>query len=378
MSRIRTLLGRFKRPLSQRYPVLSPLGFLRLTLIPGWLPLAAVVATQLPLPRQKKIYKTFFPLVFLSLTLASLAWLQPVPITQARTLAQTDGLTLEIIGPATVAVGDTFEIQVLADNPSAAGIFGYQFGLTWNSAAVVPVEATPRLSPDFPLIAENAMAEGQLNVAASRQGDVPELVGSVTLLTWTFQAIASTPGEAAHFDLISVTLGQKDGLALPLAGVTSLNLAIDQPLPQQGSLSGQIQGEGRVPGNQAGFTILVNELGLAVATTPTGDFSFAGLEFGTYTLTASSPGFLSATCSNVTLNSEATTLAGVTLLAGDLTGDGLIDVADATALGLTIGSGGPGSVADLNVDGQVNVLDLILLAVNFGQSGAAQPWICQP
>jgi hypothetical protein len=287
------------------------------------------------------------------------------------------GLTLAIAGPAAVNVGDTFEIQVVLNNPSPAGIFGYQFGLTWNSAAVTPVEPSPTLSPEFPLIAQNEISNGQLAVAASRQGDVPDLPGSLTLLTWRFQAVAPTGFDSARFDLAAPTLGQKDGTEVPLEAVNNLAVMVAEPAPQRGSLFGQVQVEGRASGSQANINLLINELGLAVAAAPGGEFTFTDLDFGAYTLTASSPGFLRATC-NLTHQSELTTLTGLTLLAGDLNDDGVIDVADAAALGLTIGSAGPGAVADLNVDGTVNVLDLILLAVNFGQSAAAHPWLCQP
>ncbi|GIK41171.1 MAG: hypothetical protein BroJett011_50040 [Chloroflexota bacterium] len=303
-----------------------------------------------------------------------------MPATQAQTMAQAEtpfGLTLAIAGPSTVNIGDTFEIQVLFDNPSPAGVFGYQFGLTWNSAAVMPVDPAPILSPEFPLIAQNEVANGQLAVAASRQGDVPDLPGSLTLLTWRFQAVAPTGVDSARFDLVAPTLGQKDGTALPLEAVTHLAVAVVEPAPQRGTLLGRVQVEGRASGSQTNINILINELGLAVVAAPGGEFAFADLDFGAYTLTASSPGFLRAIC-NVTHQSELTTLAGLTLLAGDLNDDGVIDVADAAALGLAIGSSSPGAVADLNVDGTVNVLDLIPLAVNFGQSAAAHPWLCQP
>jgi len=352
----------------------------------GWLQhgqtAPAVMVNQSPIfiQQKTKIYRTASILTFLVIVLGSIGWLQPAPVTQARSLAQaetTSGLTLEVIGPNAVTLGDTFEVRVVANNPLPLGIFGYQFWLSWNSAVLAPVEAAPTLNPDFPLIAQAEVTEGQLKIAASREGDVSDLTGSLTLLTWTFQAKAPTGLDAAHFDLTVVTLGQKDGTELPVDGLTNLAVTIVEPAQERGSLLGNVQAEGHPPGNQTGYSILINERGLATTTTATGDFSLADLEFGTYSLTASQPGFLSATCTGVVHNNEPTVLAGVTLLAGDLDGDGLINVADATAIGLAIG-GGPGAVADLNVDGEVNVLDLILLAVNFGQSAVDNSWVCQP
>lgn len=403
MSHILTLLNSFKRnisdpllslrsvkPLRHTLPPLRPLDFLARVAYPlltlGWLQpgqtAPAIVVNQSPIfiQQKTKIYRTASILAFLVIVLGSIDWLQPAPITQARSLAQAEtssGLTLEVIGPAAVTLGDTFEVRVVANNPLPLGIFGYQFWLNWNSAVLAPVEAAPTLSSDFPLIAQAEVTEGQLKIAASREGDVPGLTGSLTLLIWTFQAKAPTGLDAAHFDLTVVTLGQKDGTELPVDGLTNLAVTIAEPAQERGSLLGNVQAEGHPPGNQAGYSILFNELGLATTTSATGDFSLADLEFGTYSLTASQPGFLSATCTGVMHNNEPTVLAGVTLLAGDLDGDGLISVADATAIGLALG-GGPGAVADLSVDGEVNVLDLILLAANFGQSALDNPWVCQP
>jgi hypothetical protein len=68
-------------------------------------------------------------------------------------------------------------------------------------------------------------------------------------------------------------------------------------------------------------------------------------------------------------------LAEVTLLAGDIDEDNVIDITDAVAIGVALGS--TDVVANLNADGQVDILDLILLAANFGQTSAANPWTCQ-
>jgi hypothetical protein len=73
---------------------------------------------------------------------------------------------------------------------------------------------------------------------------------------------------------------------------------------------------------------------------------------GTYTLIASSPGFLSATC-------------------------GAVDMVDVVALGPAFGRPGPAEVADLNTDGLIDILDMILLAANYGQAATDNPWVCQ-
>lgn len=336
---------------------------------PGPLSYASAVQQISKFNQLHKFFRTLGVLVFLGMLAAT-------PITQAKTLLQAGGSILQVTGPPQVKVGDTFEIRVLLDQPPP-GVFGFQFRLNWDGAAFAPSGGSPTLSPDFPLIAQSQISAGQLLVVASRQGDVPDLTGSLTLLTWTFEAIAAS-SNPAPFDLTAITLGQKDGAPLPITGITNLTVQVIEPTQPQGTLTGNIQLEGPTSTNLTGTTLLIEGADTTATTSATGDFAFADLDLGTYTLTARRPGFLSATCTAVSHNSNPTILAPVTLLAGDITGDGVIDVTDATALGRAIGGNGVGAAADLNRDGAVNVLDLILLAVNFGQSAAAHPWVCQP
>lgn len=328
-------------------------------------------ARQIPnFSQLNKFCLVFGALVFLGM-------IGTVPATQARSLLQAGSPILQVNGPAQVTVGDTFQIRVILDQPQPPGVFGYQFQLNWDSAVVAPVEASPTLDPQFPLIAQSQITPGQLMVAASRQGDVPDLTGSLTLLTWTFQANAAGSG-SAPFDLSAVTLGQKDGTPLLIGDITGLTIQVVEPAQPRGILAGNVQLEGPAPINLAGSTLLIGGVSSTAATAANGDFAFTDLDFGLYTLTARRPGFLSATCTNINHNSSTTTLAPVILLAGDISGDDIIDITDAAALGQAIGANGAGAAADLNPDGTVNVLDLILLAVNFGQSAAARPWVCQP
>ncbi|MFN8460040.1 MAG: carboxypeptidase regulatory-like domain-containing protein [Anaerolineae bacterium] len=320
---------------------------------------------------------SFTQITFLTLLIAFSLLVEPAYFNPAHA-AQTEppaALTLQIIGPTSVQVDDTFQIQVVVDTPNP-GLFGYQFWLTWNSALVTPVEPTPILNPGFPLIVQNQVGDGQLQVVASRQGEAADLPGSLTLLTWTFRAVAPTPLDTAHFDLSQAVFGQKDGVEIPINGISNLVMTISAPAKQQGSLIGHVQAQGRVPGNQGGYTVRLTELGLTTTTAPNGDFTFSDVPFGLYSLTVSQPGYLSATCTNLNHQQESTILTGLTLLAGDFNGDGQINIADSTTLGLVLGQTNP--AADVNSDGQTNVLDLILMGVNFGRTAADQVWMCQP
>lgn len=90
---------------------------------------------------------------------------------------------------------------------------------------------------------------------------------------------------------------------------------------------------------------------------------------GVYTVVASATGFLNAQGSATLVGSSNTVMPLVSLPAGDIDGNGVIDQFDALTLGMNYNASSP-AVADLNNDGIINVLDLELLATNLFRSGA--------
>jgi hypothetical protein len=109
---------------------------------------------------------------------------------------------------------------------------------------------------------------------------------------------------------------------------------------------------------------------LAASTTANvdGAFSFP-FTAGAYTVIASAEGFLSAQGSATLVDGGNTIMPLVSLPAGDIDGNDVIDQFDALTIGMNYNASSP-AVADLNNDGIINVLDLELLAANYHQSGA--------
>ncbi|HND50659.1 MAG TPA: dockerin type I domain-containing protein, partial [Anaerolineales bacterium] len=64
------------------------------------------------------------------------------------------------------------------------------------------------------------------------------------------------------------------------------------------------------------------------------------------------------------------TMQTISLLAGDIDGNDVIDQFDALTIGMNYNLIEP-TAADLNNDGTINVLDLELLAANYRASGAS-------
>jgi hypothetical protein len=62
-------------------------------------------------------------------------------------------------------------------------------------------------------------------------------------------------------------------------------------------------------------------------------------------------------------------LESKTLLGGDVTGDGHINILDIAYVGARFGGVEPS--ADITGDGVVDILDLVLTASNFGQSSSS-------
>jgi hypothetical protein len=114
----------------------------------------------------------------------------------------------------------------------------------------------------------------------------------------------------------------------------------------------------------------VNTLITSVNANTDGTFSLTA-PVGTYSIRATASGFLSAQGS-VTLSTGSISMPTITLLAGDIDGNNVINQFDALTIGMSYNANTP-AAADLNNDGIINVLDLELLAKNYRQTGPL-PW----
>lgn len=101
----------------------------------------------------------------------------------------------------------------------------------------------------------------------------------------------------------------------------------------------------------------------SAAANPDGTFSLTA-PAGTYTVVATAEGFLSAEGSVTLTTGETSTKPEITLLAGDIVNNNVIDQFDALTIGMSYNTATP-AAADLNNDGVINVLDLELLAHNY-------------
>lgn len=85
-------------------------------------------------------------------------------------------------------------------------------------------------------------------------------------------------------------------------------------------------------------------------------------------MVATSSGHLSAQGSVTLVGGSTSTKPTITLLAGDIDGNNVINQFDAMTIGMNYNTATP-SAADLNNDSVINVLDLELLADNYRATG---------
>jgi hypothetical protein len=157
----------------------------------------------------------------------------------------------------------------------------------------------------------------------------------------------------------------------------------DEPTPEPtdepttATVSGQVVLPGRAGNDWSDAIVTIDDSGQTGTSGVDGNFSITAVVSGTHTsITADAAGYLSAVCANPTVTGPETTLLAVSLVSGDINGDEEVDIADATAIGVSFGASGPGLAADINRDEVVDIFDLILVSFNFGEVGP-QSWVCQ-
>jgi len=135
------------------------------------------------------------------------------------------------------------------------------------------------------------------------------------------------------------------------------------PLPN-GTLTGQVLAGKPVTVSLYDAT---NTLVTSVTANLDGTFSLTA-PAGTYSARATASGFLTAQGSIAIGAGSNSSLPTITLLAGDIDGNNVIDQFDALTIGMSYNTNTP-AAADLNNDNTINVLDLELLAKNYRETG---------
>jgi len=102
-----------------------------------------------------------------------------------------------------------------------------------------------------------------------------------------------------------------------------------------------------------------------------GSFVVPNVPTGQYLVQAARAGYLSAQgYVTIAVAGETKTLPPITLIAGDLNGDGQVDLFDLVRMTVAFGAQDVADAsADLTGDGQLNLFDMTLAGNNLGQTG---------
>lgn len=260
---------------------------------------------------------------------------------------------------------------------NVSDLFAVQLELEYDPVVVQVVDADPdregvqvRVDSAFSngFIAQNTVdtTNGRISFAATLLAST--LNGNIELISIDLQPQAVGNSALSLENVI---------LARPGAEVIDFT-------PQNGTVAvtddcvgvgGVVTLQGRV--NHSGVTVTAPD-GQQSQTNADGSFSIEQAEI----LNFSYPGYLSAQATvkigvileqvGIEADFRTTSVGSITLLAGDVNSDNVIDILDLTYLSAHYRT--QDMLADLNADGIVNILDLALAANNYGQQGPLTDW----
>jgi phage baseplate assembly protein gpV len=272
--------------------------------------------------------------------------------------SQAQGAVSTEVTPTSVTVGDAAVVSVGLNEVPVEGYASAEFTCTYDPTlvSISNVVVTDLFGTD-PATATFDPQDGNLIVAiAGSNGQKATVSGPA----FTFTATSLAVGQATIACSARVSVGG-DGLTdLPVAStILTINDVVSE-----GTLDGQVL---------ASKTVTVNvynpDTSLAATTTANVDGTFSvAVPAGSYTVEATASGHLSAEGPATVTAGNTTTMPTISLVAGDIDGNGVVDQYDALTIGINYNLTAP-DAADLNSDGTINVLDLEILAANYRQTG---------
>ena len=280
-----------------------------------------------------------------------------------------DNPTTTIDTPDSVGVGETILVTVYLNNVPPSGYTSAEFTCTYppDLVAISNILVTNLFGTD-PAVAVLGPQSGNFIVAiAGSNGQRATASGAV----FSFNVTGLQAGQASIVCVTRVSTG--DGVLTEIdtigADITIGGDPTPTPTPDSGStlpiLSGQVLASKSVT---VGLYDAGNAVVASTVASTNGTFSLTA-PAGAYTVVATASGFLNAQGPATLTAGETTTKATVSLLAGDIDGNSVIDQYDAMTIGMNYNMASP-DAADLNADGIINVLDLEDLAANYRASGA--------
>ena len=291
-----------------------------------------------------------------------------------RTSMYVDDVSVNLCGhqarfdPTTsqVSVGQTFTVNARLE--SIIDLYGFETTIRFDPALLEVVDADPGTSgvqvkrgdwlPGAAHTVVNTVdnGAGRIDFAATLVSPTPPLNGSGNIVSIPFRAKAagSTPVAYHALKLVNssaqiIPITRSDG-SVTVTG-------------NQATLTGQVLLEGRA--DHSG-TIVQLDGGTTVTTGADGRYSFSTTG-GSHSIKFTRDSYLWKSVTVTAVAGSTTTVPTVTLLAGDINGDGVIDILDLSVVGSQFGSSSPSpAAADVNGDGIVDIVDFVLLAKNFG------------
>jgi hypothetical protein len=295
-------------------------------------------------------------------------------IMQASNIAVTNLFGADAVVAINGPQNGSFIVAIAGSNGNRVTTSGvvFTFGSTALQAGQSPLQCTVRVSEGGNVLTGLPSSGTTLTVAGSPPTATFTPTNSPTPASETPTGsptpVSSTPTETASptSETPSATASPTSFTPVETATAsitpTSTFTATATPVPN-GTLTGKVLAGKPVTVSLYSGTTLVTSTGVD----QNGDFSLTALA-GSYTVVATASGFLTAQGSAGLTGGSTTTKPDITLLAGDIDGNNVIDQFDALTIGMNYNATTP-SAADLNNDGVINVLDLELLADNYHATG---------
>lgn len=269
------------------------------------------------------------------------------------------------IDPDTLLVGETGLVSVSLNGLPSEGIASVEFTCSYASdqISVGNVQIGQIFGSD-PVSAYNNSQTGSFVYAvAASNGKAINTNG----VAFTFNITGLQPGSSSvecKAKVLRANYSMESIASVPDSITITLFTAPTSTPLSAPMLTGQVIAKKPV---EIGLFSPDGTLVATAMTNPDGSFNLAA-PAGSFTVIASAEGYLKAQASVTLLEGTTTSLNPITLPAGDIDSNNVIDQYDALTVGMNYNISGS-LPADLSNDGLINAVDLLMLAENYRLTG---------